>query len=122
MNSLKKRRLNTGLFGQMKELVEVEEEILTYKKKKLPDALLVKAKEDGFSDRYLSQILGVTEAEIRDRRISLGKQEAWCAVPVSGADAAYYYSTYNAPNEVKVSERQKDYDSRRRTEQNRPGH
>ena len=107
MNSLKKRRLNTGLFEQMKELVEVEEEILTYKKKKLPDALLIKAKEDGFSDKYLSQILGVAEAEIRDQRISLGKEEAWCAVPVSGADAAYYYSTYNAPNEVKVSERKK---------------
>ncbi len=102
-----KTKIKHWFIQQMKELVEVEEEVLTYKKKKLPDALLVKAKEDGFSDKYLSQILGIAEAEIRDKRISLGKQEAWCAVPVSGADAAYYYSTYNAPNEVKVSERKK---------------
>ena len=52
----------------MKELVEVEEEILTYKNKKLPDTLLIKAKEDGFSDKYLSQILGVAEAEIRGQK------------------------------------------------------
>jgi carbamoyl-phosphate synthase large subunit len=102
-----KTKIKHWFIQQMKELVEVEEEVLTYKNKKLPDALLVKAKENGFSDKYLSQILGVTETEIRDRRISLGKQEAWCAVPVSGADAAYYYSTYNAPNEVKISERKK---------------
>ncbi len=92
---------------QMKELVEFEEKILKCKGGELPDELLIKAKEDGFSDKYLSQILGVTEKSIRDKRISLGKEEAWCTVKVSGADAAYYYSTYNAPNEVEVSQNEK---------------
>ena len=92
---------------QMKELVELEEDILKYKGSKLPDELLVKAKEDGFSDRYLARILGLPEQEVRNRRIALGKTEAWCPVPVSGADAAYYYSTYNAPDEVAVSTRPK---------------
>ncbi|MBA4418664.1 MAG: carbamoyl phosphate synthase large subunit [Syntrophus sp. (in: bacteria)] len=92
---------------QMKELVELEEEILKYNGKTLPDELLIKAKEDGFADRYLARILDLKEAEIRERRIALGKAETWCAVPVSGADAAYYYSTYNAPDEVAVSDRQK---------------
>ncbi len=41
----------------MKELVELEEKILKYKGKTLPDDLLVRAKKDGFSDRYLSQLL-----------------------------------------------------------------
>ena len=66
-----------------------------------------KAKEDGFSDKYLSQILGVTEDEHQGKKDQLGKTEAWCAVPVSGADASYYYSTYNAPDEVTVSARPK---------------
>ena len=92
---------------QMKELVELEEEILKYKGKELPDNLLIKAKEDGFSDRYLSQILEVEEEEIRNKRIALGKTQSWCKVPVSGADAFYYYSTYNAPDEVSVSDRPK---------------
>ena len=63
-------------------------------------ACWLRRKEDGFSDRYLAQILGRREEEIRLKRTRLNKVEAWCAVPVSGADAAYYYSTYNAPDEV----------------------
>jgi carbamoyl-phosphate synthase large subunit len=102
-----KTKIKHWFIGQMKELVELEEKILQHKGNLPPDALLLKAKEDGFSDRYLSQILGISETTVREKRIALGKAEAWCAVPVSGADAAYYYSTYNAPNEVKVSDRQK---------------
>ena len=33
---------------QMKELVELEQEVLEYKGKELPDELLVRAKKDGF--------------------------------------------------------------------------
>jgi len=102
-----KTKIHRYFIKQMKELVELEEEILTYKGKILPDKLLIKAKEDGFSDKYLSQILGLKEDEIRERRIKLGKTEAWEAVPVSGADAAYYFSTYNAKDSVKVSDRKK---------------
>lgn len=93
---------------QMKELVELENEILKYKGKVLPDALLIRAKKDGFSDRYLGKILGVPEKQIRKHRLSLGMRQAWNIVPVSGAEnAAYYYSTYNAPDEVPVSDRKK---------------
>ncbi|MCD6568018.1 MAG: carbamoyl-phosphate synthase large subunit [Dehalococcoidia bacterium] len=84
---------------QMKELVELEEEILSYAGEMLPDDLLVRAKKDGFSDRYLSQLLGVAEKEIRHRRSAIGVMEGWEAVHVSGVeDAAYYFSTYNAPD------------------------
>ncbi|MBU4076220.1 MAG: carbamoyl-phosphate synthase large subunit [Euryarchaeota archaeon] len=93
---------------QMKELVELENEILKNKGKALPDALLIRAKKDGFSDRYLGKILGVPEKQIRKHRLSLGMRQAWNIVPVSGAEnAAYYYSTYNAPDEVPVSDRKK---------------
>jgi carbamoyl-phosphate synthase large subunit len=92
---------------QMKELVELEEELLRYDWQTLPDELLVRAKKDGFADRYLGQRFGVRETEVRPRRLALGLKQAWDAVPVSGADAAYYYSTYNAPDRVQVSERKK---------------
>ncbi|MBU4139429.1 MAG: carbamoyl-phosphate synthase large subunit, partial [Euryarchaeota archaeon] len=93
---------------QMKELVELEEKILKLKGRMPPDDLLINAKKDGFSDRYLGKILGVPEKEIRTRRISLGLRQAWNIVPVSGAkNAAYYYSTYNAPDEVPVSDKKK---------------
>jgi len=102
-----KTKIKRWFIEQMKELVELEEEILRYKGKSVPDALLKRAKEDGFSDKYLGQILGIDEAAVRTRRTQLGKVETWCKVPVSGADAAYYYSTYNAPDEVPVSGRPK---------------
>jgi carbamoyl-phosphate synthase large subunit len=93
---------------QMKELVDIEEEILKCKGKTVPDSLLSKAKKDGFSDKYLAQILGIPEKNIRKQRTALGVVEAWEPVPVSGVeDAAYYFSTYNAPDKVSVSSRKK---------------
>ena len=93
---------------QMKELVELEEEILRSTGAEIPDTLLERAKKDGFSDRYLAQLLGRAEAKIREKRISLGIVEGWEPVPVSGVqDAAYYFSTYNAPDQVKSSGKRK---------------
>lgn len=89
---------------QMKELVE-EEEALAASKGSMPaDELLIAAKKDGFSDKYLSQILEISEDEIRNHRIELGVEEAWEGVHVSGTeDSAYYYSTYNAEDKNPVN-------------------
>ncbi|MFH1429772.1 MAG: carbamoyl-phosphate synthase large subunit [Candidatus Margulisiibacteriota bacterium] len=96
-----KTHIKAWFIEQMKELVELEEEVLKYKGATLPDALLEKAKKDGFADRYLAQILGISEKEIRKKRISLGIVECWEPVKVSGVeDAAYYFSTYNAPDQT----------------------
>jgi len=103
-----KTHIKPWFIEQMKELVDLEEQILQYKGKELPDQLLVQAKKDGFSDRYLGQILEIPETEIRVRRTALGVVQGWEPVPVSGVeDAAYYFSTYNAPDKVGRSERPK---------------
>jgi carbamoyl-phosphate synthase large subunit len=103
-----KTRIKHWFIKQMAELVALEEEILKYKGKRLPDMLLMQAKKDGFADRYLAKLLAVPEADIRRRRIGLGVTEAWDAVPVSGVEnAAYYYSTYNAPDKVGASKKRK---------------
>jgi carbamoyl-phosphate synthase large subunit len=92
----------------MKELVELEEEIISYKGRRLPDDLIVRAKKDGFADRYLAQLLDLPERDIREQRKSIDVVEAWEPVPVSGVeDAAYYFSTYNAPDRVDTDNRQK---------------
>ena len=93
---------------QMKELVELEENILQYKGKELPDSLLIQAKHDGFADKYLSKLLGIKESQIRERRTGLGVVESWDYVPVSGTEnARYYYSTYNGVDRNQVSNRKK---------------
>ena len=92
-------KVKTYFIQQMKELVEEEEELLSCKGGLPEDGKLIRAKKDGFSDKYLSQILEIPEDEIRNRRLAIGMEEAWEGVHVSGtADSAYYYSTYNAPD------------------------
>ncbi len=90
---------------QMKELVD-EEEALLKSKGSLPcDELLVSAKKDGFSDKYISKLLEISEDDVRNRRIELGVVEEWEGVHVSGTENnAYYYSTYNGTDKNPVSE------------------
>ena len=93
---------------QMKELVEEEEALLQYKGQVPTSEALTQAKKDGFSDKYLSEILGVSEDDIRHAREKAGVVEAWHGVHVSGTqDSAYFYSTYNAPDANPVSDRKK---------------
>ena len=97
-------KVKAWFINQMKELVEEEEALLANKGKLPADDVLIAAKKDGFSDKYLSQLLEIDEAEIRNKRIALGLEEAWEPVHVSGTqDKAYYYSTYNAEDKNPVS-------------------
>lgn len=104
----RKTHIKHWFIEQMKELVEEEEQLLAFAGKMPPDEILISAKKNGFADRYLSKLLGIPEKEIREKRTSLGITEGWEPVPVSGVEnAAYYFSTYNAPDKVKVSSRKK---------------
>ncbi|HOE62648.1 MAG TPA: carbamoyl-phosphate synthase large subunit [Candidatus Sumerlaeota bacterium] len=101
-------RIKKWFLQQMKELVELEELILKHKGAALPDDLLIQAKKDGFADRYLAQILDISEDEIHNRRTALGIQEGWEPIPVSGVEnASYYYSTYNAPDKTPSNKKRK---------------
>ena len=97
-------RIKPYFIEQMRELVEEEEELLKGRGSVPAPEALRKAKQDGFSDRYLGQILEVSEDEIRKARTAIGVTEAWEGVHVSGTkDSAYYYSTYNAPDKSTVN-------------------
>ena len=97
-------RVKTWFIEQMKELVEEEEALLSCRGGLPSDEMLTAAKKDGFSDKYLSQLLQIPEETIRNHRIAIGVEEAWEGIHVSGTeDSAYYYSTYNAPDRNPVS-------------------
>ena len=99
-----KTHIKPWFIEQMKELVDLEKEILRFRGQPFPDELLTRAKKDGFSDRYLAMLLRSEEPRIREQRTGLGVTEAWEAVPVSGVeDAAYYYSTYNVADRSTAS-------------------
>ena len=93
---------------EMKDLVDFEEEMIENKWRDLADEKLIKAKELGFSDKYLAQLFKVKEKEVREKRIALGKIECYDAISVSGVEnAAYYYSTYIGEDKVSVSANKK---------------
>ncbi|HLN20309.1 MAG TPA: carbamoyl-phosphate synthase large subunit [Bacteroidales bacterium] len=103
-----KTHIKRWFIEQMKELVDSEEHILKFRGRMLPDEILVKAKKEGFADKYLSKLLGIPEKEIRMKRLELGMGQAWEPVPVSGVnDASYYFSTYNATDKVTASNAKK---------------
>ena len=86
-------KIGKWFIQQMKELADFEIEMEG--SKELSDEMLISAKKNGFSDRYVSEIFGVSETGIRERRLALGMVQSHQPVPVSGANGAYYYSTYN---------------------------
>ena len=90
---------------QMQELVAEEEALLANKGELPADDALISAKKNGFSDKYLSKILEISEDAIRNRRLELGIEENWEPVHVSGTqDKAYYYSTYNGTDRNPIGE------------------
>ncbi len=73
--------------------------------------LLYTAKRNGFSDRQIAEIFGVTELDIRAERKRLGllpvfKTVDTCAAEFS-AETPYHYSTYEVENESVRSDRKK---------------
>ncbi|MDR1700435.1 MAG: carbamoyl-phosphate synthase large subunit [Lachnoclostridium sp.] len=92
-----KTKINRYFLEQMKELAEEETELGKSPGKFPDDAAFIKAKKNGFSDKYLAQLLKLTEKRVRDERKRLGVTQSWEPVHVSGTeDKAYFYSTYNA--------------------------
>ncbi len=101
--------IGSWFISEIKDLVEFEEEIKKCSWSDLQDTDLIKAKEWGFSDKYLSKLFNVKESEVRKKRLALGKRARYEAVPVSGVkNASYYYSTYSdGKDEVPVSPNKK---------------
>ena len=93
---------------EMKELVETEEKMLQTPGQLPADELLIQAKKEGFSDKYIAKILGIREKDVRKKRTELGVKEGWLAVPVSGVENAnYYYSTYNDVDKAPATDNKK---------------
>ncbi|MGD9056977.1 MAG: carbamoyl-phosphate synthase large subunit [Desulfobacterales bacterium] len=95
---------------QIAQIVDLEQQIQTAGTT-LPDVLLKKAKEWGFSDVQLAHLTGVTESDIKKRRSAQGLRPVYKLVDTCAAEfkaaTPYYYSTYELENEARVSDRKK---------------
>jgi carbamoyl-phosphate synthase large subunit len=91
------------------ELVAYEAEI---RRAALTDpAVLRRAKQMGFSDRYLGRLLGRAEAEVRALRLSHGIRATFKTVDTCAAEfvahTPYLYSTYEDEDEAAPTDRSK---------------
>jgi carbamoyl-phosphate synthase large subunit len=73
------------------------------------DELLRAAKRDGFSDRQLAHLWGLSEAEVRRERLRRGIEAVFKLVDTCAAEfeayTPYYYSTYDDEDETRTSDR-----------------
>jgi carbamoyl-phosphate synthase large subunit len=109
--------IDMWFLDNMKELVELERELLAIRAKigddlqRLPADLLLKVKKAGFSDRQIAYLLGFDELAIRQRRKDLGIEASFKLVDTCAGefdcDKPYYYSTYDAVDENRVTNKKK---------------
>ncbi len=98
-------------YGTKVRDLELWKKMLTPDQLQLPDSLLRKAKEFGFSDYQLGYLLGFDEATFRKIRKEKGIVPTYKLVDTCGAEfeayTPYYYSTYETEDESKISSTKK---------------
>lgn len=102
-------RIDPWFIEQIKELVELEEEIQKFTLENLPFELFRRAKQIGFSDYQLGYLLRASEAKVREKRKQAGLMPVYKMVDTCAAEfeafTPYYYSTYEVEDEVRESDR-----------------
>ncbi|MFH1413575.1 MAG: carbamoyl-phosphate synthase large subunit [Candidatus Omnitrophota bacterium] len=110
-------RIDRWFIDNMKQLVELEDEVRKFRNDKageeikIPLDLLGRAKKDGFSDRQLAYILNSKEEAVRELRKKKNIKPVYklvdtCAGEFS-AKQPYYYSTHESGEEARPSKNKK---------------
>lgn len=102
-------QIDEWFLTELKEIVETEERIRSFCNRggleALPRKELWRAKRIGLSDSRLGELLGATEAEVRNRRKALGIVPTYKAVDTCAAEfeayTPYFYSCYEYENEAR---------------------
>jgi len=110
-------RIDKWFLDNMKQLVELEDEIKKYRNKatddelKMPIELLMQAKADGFSDVQLAFLLNTKEAKIKQLRKKENIKTVYklvdtCAGEIN-AKQPYFYSTQETKDEARPGNNKK---------------
>jgi carbamoyl-phosphate synthase large subunit len=96
---------------QIADIIQWESRLHGMKLEHLDHALMWGLKRRGFSDRRISELLAVSEGDIRERRWSLSIRPVYKRVDTCAAEfassTAYMYSTYEEECEASPSDRKK---------------
>lgn len=104
-------KIDPWFLGQIKELVDIENDLIEKKLKSLSREELVFLKQKGFSDHRLAQLFQTSEEAVRNYRHDLNVRPVYKRVDTCSAEfpteTAYLYSTYEEENECQPTTREK---------------
>lgn len=93
-------RITTWFLHKLAHIHELEGEVKSFKGKQLPANLLLAAKQHGFSDRQIGQLIGQSELDVRAYRKALKILPCTKQIDTQAAEfpaaTNYLYMTYNA--------------------------
>lgn len=96
---------------QLRQLVEIEQKLRASSLGKLDKELIQSAKEAGFSDMLISELIGSNRQAVRKKREKLGVLTNYRLVDTCAAEfeafTPYYYSSYGCENEIKKTDKKK---------------
>jgi len=97
-------KIDPFFIWNIKEIIEFEEELKSLKDKKLDKGILRKAKEMGFSDRRIGELIGKSEENVRKIRERENILPVWKVVDTCAgefeSETPYFYSTYEEEDEA----------------------
>ena len=96
---------------QLRQLVEIELQLRATSLAKIDVELMRTAKEAGFSDQLIAELIGSSRQPVRKKREKLGIMTNFRLVDTCAAEfeafTPYYYSSYGSENEIKQTDKEK---------------
>ncbi len=104
--------IDRWFLDHLARIVDMEEQLRGIENpREIPKALMLRAKQYGFSDQQLSTIWSLPESEVRNIRKALGVVATFKSVDTCAAEfeayTPYYYSTYETEDETPAKADQK---------------
>ncbi len=116
-------KIDPWFIDNIAQIVEMEREITALRSRTsevrsqksdirlLTSDILLRAKQYGFSDKQIAQLVGLDELKVREHRKKIGVEATFKLVDTCAAEfeayTPYYYSTYEIEDETRKNEKKK---------------
>ena len=104
-------KIDLWFINQMRQLVEIELDLKSNNLDSLDEASMREAKESGFSDALIAELINSDRQSVRKRREKINVMTCYRLVDTCAAEfealTPYYYSSYGSENELSVSQKKK---------------
>ncbi len=103
--------IDPWFLNNIREIIEFERELASFSLAELSESDLRRAKEMGFSDKFLAALFNSTENAVREMRFAKKVQPVYKRVDTCAAEfeayTPYFYSTYESEDETRPTDRKK---------------